>query len=74
MAKAKVAVQISPRVLAAKRNGRLGGLARAKNNSKAKIRSWSSKGGNSCLAKYGSEFFSHAQSKRKTRGRYRTPQ
>lgn len=70
----KVATQLSPRVVAARRNGALGGKARAeKYKGTAKLAKWGRKGGNMTLALYGSEFFVHANSRTKTVGRYRTP-
>lgn len=69
----KVATQISPRTLAARANGAKGGIARAANHTKTEIQSWGSKGGTATLQRHGKDFFSHAVSKRKTVGRYRTP-
>jgi len=66
----KKAHQPSPKVLAARRNGRLGGLARAKNNSKEKMAEWSSKGGFKTSETYGSDLHSHAAAQRKKVGRY----
>ena len=73
MPKVKVAKQPSPRVLAARKNGALGGKARAAKHSKAEIAKWGAKGGNQTLALYGSDFFAHMPSKSKTSGRYKTP-
>ena len=70
---AKVATQVSPRTLASRRNGALGGKARAAKHSKAKMKAWSSKGGTSTLNRYGTEFFADAVSRTKTVGRYKTP-
>lgn len=67
------ASQPSPRVLASRRNGALGGKARAKKYSKAERDVWSSKGGLTTSELYGPELKKHIFSKRKTVGRYRKP-
>lgn len=70
----KIATQLSPRVVAARKNGALGGKARAaKYKGTKKLSQWGAQGGNTTLALYGSEFFSHAVSLTKTVGRYKTP-
>jgi hypothetical protein len=69
----KVATQVSPRTLASRRNGALGGKARAAKLSKQRLTEIATSGGKSTLAKHGSEFYSHANSLSKTVGRYRTP-
>jgi hypothetical protein len=70
----KIATQLSPRVVAARKNGALGGKARAaKYKGTKKLALWGAKGGKQTLALYGSEFFAHAVSKTKVVGRYRTP-
>ena len=69
----KATHQPSPKVLACRANGRKGGLARAKNNTKAKMREWSSKGGRKCVDVLTSDFMSFLTTQRKTVGRYRKP-
>jgi len=70
---AKETIQISPRVLANRRNARLGGLARAKNNSKEKIKEWASRGGKNTQDLYGSDLGRYAQTLRKTVGCKKKP-
>jgi hypothetical protein len=65
--------QPSPRVLASRRNGALGGKARAKKYSRAERDEWSSKGGLVTSELYGPDLARHRFSKRKTVGRYRKP-
>lgn len=71
--KASKNYQPSPKVLACRENGRKGGLARAKKNSKAAIKSWSSKGGKRTHEVHGSDLFAFLSTKRKTVGRYSKP-
>lgn len=66
-------VQLSPRVLANRRNGAKGGKARAAKHSKESIREWSSRGGTQQQAIYGSDLKKHMVNRRKTVGRYKTP-
>jgi hypothetical protein len=65
--------QPSPRVLAARRNGALGGKARAAKHSKEMRDKWSSKGGFVTSERYGPELKKYGSTLRKTVGRYRTP-
>jgi hypothetical protein len=70
----KIASQLSPRVVAARKNGALGGKARAaKYKGTKKLEQWAATGGKQTLALYGNEFFAHAVSLTKVVGRYRTP-
>lgn len=66
-------VQPSPRALASRRNGALGGKARAKKYNKQQIQKWGSKGGLVTSELYGSDLAKHRFSKRKFVGRYRKP-
>lgn len=65
--------QPSPRTLASRRNGALGGKARAAKFSKEQRAEWSRKGGLATSEIYGPELKKHTFSKRKTVGRYRKP-
>ena len=70
----KIATQVSPRTLASRRNGALGGRARAKKDAGTKKMSeWGAKGGKQTFALYGSDFYSMNFKRAKTVGRYRTP-
>lgn len=69
----KVATQVSPRTLASRRNGALGGKARAAKLSKERLTEIASSGGKGTLAKHGSDFYSHIKKLSKTVGRYKTP-
>lgn len=66
-------IQPSPRVLAARRNGALGGLARAKKYSKQQRREWSGKGGDTTADRYGTEFAKYRSTCRKKIGRHAVP-
>lgn len=65
--------QPSPRTLASRRNGALGGKARAAKHTKSVRDSWSSKGGNVTAERYGPELKKYGSALRKTVGRYKTP-
>jgi hypothetical protein len=69
----KKTVQPSPRALASRRNGALGGKARAAKYSLEQRKEWSSKGGKALQELYGSDFKSFMGTKRKKVGRYKTP-
>lgn len=73
LAKLKLVHQPSPRVLACRRNGRLGGLARAKKVTSEKMKEWSSRGGKATFDRYGSGLMSFITKKRKHVGRFRKP-
>lgn len=61
--------QISPRVLAAKENGKRGGLATAQKHGPEFIQARGGKGGQACRDRYGREFFSYiARFKKKNKG------
>jgi hypothetical protein len=66
-------IQPSPRCLAARRNGALGGKARAKKYSVKQRREWSGKGGTTTAERYGSEFARHRSTCRKKVGRHAIP-
>jgi len=55
----------NPRVIAAKLNGRKGGLKTAARYSKEERAKWGSKAGNTTLAKLGKDFFKHIRTLRK---------
>lgn len=65
--------QPSPRVLASRRNGALGGKARAAKYSKEERAAWSAKGGKTTAEVYGIGLKQYASNMRKTVGRYSTP-
>jgi hypothetical protein len=70
---AKTAKQLTPRQVAARRNGSLGGKARAKNLSSDEIKALSALGGRQTHARYGDDYFGFIAGKRKRVGRYSTP-
>lgn len=65
--------QPSPKVLACRENGRKGGLARAKNNPKKLLKTFSSKGGQTTADNYGVDYFKYIAARRQNVGRYRKP-
>jgi general stress protein YciG len=65
--------QPSPKVLACRENGRKGGLARAANNSKAKLVKIATKGGQKLHELHGDDYYSHIVGLRRFVGRYRRP-
>lgn len=65
--------QPSPRAIASRRNGALGGKARAAKYSKKQIQEWGAKGGLATSALYGPDLVRHRFKNRKTVGRYRKP-
>jgi hypothetical protein len=60
------AVSIPPRLVAAKLNGRKGGLKRAATTTSEQRSEWASKAGTSTLSRYGSAYFRHIRAMRKT--------
>ena len=69
---AKAVKQLTPRQVAARKNGSKGGRARAKNLSPEAMREIASQGGKRTHQKYGDAFFGFIAGRRKTIGRYRT--
>jgi hypothetical protein len=63
--------QPSPRVLASRRNGALGGKARAQRHTKQEIADWAAIGGNITQELYGSDLKKFATRLRKHIGRYK---
>lgn len=70
MAKAK---QPTPRQLAARANGRKGGIARAERLTAKAMSEIAALGGSTTHKKYGDDYFGFLASRRKRVGRYRTP-
>jgi len=64
--------QLTPRQVAARKNGKLGGLARAKSLSPERRRDIASKAGTQTHTNYGDDFFSFIAGRRRRVGRYRT--
>jgi len=75
----KKAKQLTPRQVAARRNGSLGGKARAKNLSSEALKVIAASGGKTTHQRYGDSFFGYISSRRyrvkkgSVVGRYRTP-
>lgn len=65
--------QPTPMQVAARRNGSLGGIARAKKLSAAKRSEIARKAGTACSDAYGSDLYRHLGTLRKVVGRNRTP-
>lgn len=73
VAKKQVVTQPSARMVAARTNGRAGGLTTASRLNPAQRVLRSAKAGATTSFLYGSDYFRHIASKRKFVGRYRTP-
>ena len=69
---ARSAKQLTPRQIAARKNGSKGGQARAKNLTKESLQAIAASGGRATHRKLGDDFFGFIASKRKRVGRYRT--
>jgi len=69
---AKKAKQPTPRQIAARANGRKGGLARAQNLTAQAIKDIASSGGKKVHAIYGDDYFGFLANRRKRVGRYST--
>jgi hypothetical protein len=54
----------NPKIIACRKNGQLGGIKRAMNNSKDKLKEWSRSAGNSTKARYGQDFYKYIVGKR----------
>lgn len=60
-------VQITPRMLASRRNARLGGLATAKNHDEEWRTRRAEKAGNTVLERYGIDYFKNIRKKRRSK-------
>lgn len=60
----RIRVCLSPRMIAAKRNGVLGGKALVAKTTPEQRQAWSEKGGAATLARYGHAYFRHIVNKR----------
>jgi general stress protein YciG len=63
--KAEIPTEPTPRTIASRENGGLGGEARATRNDHVVLQEWSSRGGKKVLQKYGREYFVALRKKRK---------
>ena len=57
--------QPSPRLVASQRNGRAGGLARARLYDELQLTAWGEKAGAATLARYGHTYYSHISGTKK---------